>query len=465
MGDEIKRSLLVKETGVGEEETRIIDGDEELSLKRRVWIETKKMWVVAGPAIFTRVATFGTNVISQAFIGHIGSAQLAAFSLVFTVLVRFANGILLGMASALETLCGQSYGAKQYNMLGIHLQRSWIVLFVSTCLLIPLCVFTTPIFEALGQAENISEIAGYISLWVIPVLFAFVVSFTCQMYLQAQSKNMIVAYVSAISIGIHIFLCWLLSVKFKFGVPGVMVSTLIAYWLPNVGQLLFVLCGGCPETWTGFSMLALTDLWDVLKLSLSSGVMLCLNIVGWEMMISLGFLAAASVRVSNELGRGSSRAAKFSIVVIVSISVGIGLVLFVLFLFLREQLAYIFTDDEAVAKMVAELSPLLAFSILLNSVQPVLSGVALGAGWQKYVAYVNLACYYIVGIPVGVVLGYPLKMQVEGVWIGMLFGTLVQTIVLIILTYKTDWDKQVEIARDRVNRWDRTNNRESNTDT
>ncbi|KAM1750239.1 hypothetical protein FF1_008462 [Malus domestica] len=102
--------------------------------------------------------------------------------------------------------------------------------------------------------------------------------------------------------------------------------------------------------------------------------------------------------------------------------------------------------------MVAELSPLLAFSILLNSVQPVLSGVALGAGWQKYVAYVNLGCYYIIGIPVGVMLGYPLKMQVKGVWIGMLFGTLVQTIVLIILSYKTDWDKQVQIARSRVSR-------------
>lgn len=494
MGEDIRRSLLVKETSAGEEETRVIDGEEELSLKRRVWIEIKTMWVVAGPAIFTRIASFGTNVISQAFIGHIGSLELAAFSLVFTVLVRFANGILLGMASALETLCGQSYGAKQYNMLGIHLQRSWVVLCVGTLFLIPLCVFTTPIFEALGQADYISKVAGYISLWVIPVLFAFVVSFTCQMYLQAQSKNMIVAYVSAISIGIHIFLCWLLSVKFKFGVPGVMVSTIISYWLPNMGQLLFILCGGCPETWTGFSMLAFTDLWDVVKLSMSSGVMLCLelwyntilvlltgnmenaevsidalsiclNVVGWEMMISLGFMAAASVRVSNELGRGSSRAAKFSIVVVVSVSLAIGLVLFVLFLFLRKQLAYIFTNDEEVADMVAELSPLLAFSILLNSVQPVLSGVALGAGWQKYVAYVNLGCYYIIGIPVGVVLGWPLKMQVKGVWIGMLFGTLVQTIVLMILTYKTDWDKQVVIARDRVSRWGKTNNGESNPDT
>ncbi|KAM1196780.1 hypothetical protein ACFX2I_008462 [Malus domestica] len=245
MREEIKKSLLAKETSVGEEKTRVIDGNEELSLKRKVWIETKKIWVVAGPATFTRVATFGTNVLSQAFIGHIGSTQLAAFSLLFTVLVRFANGILLGMASALGTLCGQSYGAKQYHMLGIHLQRSWIVVFVGTLFLIPLYVFTTPILEALGQEENISKFAGYISLWVIPVLFAFVVSFTCQMYLQTQSKTIIVAYVSAISIGIHIFLCWVLSVKFKFGVPGVMVSTLISYWLPNLGQLLFILRGGC----------------------------------------------------------------------------------------------------------------------------------------------------------------------------------------------------------------------------
>ncbi|CAB4286088.1 unnamed protein product [Prunus armeniaca] len=440
--DSINQTLLTKEKSVQENGVEDKEEDENLPLKTRVWRETKTMWVVAGPAIFTRVSTFGINVISQAFIGHIGSTQLAAFSLVFTVLIRFANGILLGMASALETLCGQSYGAKQYHMLGIHLQRSWVVLFISTVLLIPLCIFTTPILEALGQKDNISEEAGYISLWVIPVLFAFVVSFTCQMYLQAQSKNMIIAYVSAISIAIHILLSWLFTVKFKWGVAGVMVSTIIAYWLPNVGQLLFVLCGGCPETWTGFSTLAFTNLWEVLKLSLSSGVMLCLelwyntilvlltgnmenaevsidalsiclNIVGWEMMISLGFLAAASVRVSNELGRGSAKKAKFSVKVIVSISFAIG----------GSYNGF-------------QLVTLLAFSILLNGVQPVLSGVALGAGWQSTVAYVNIASYYLIGIPVGVVLGYPLKLQV-----------------------------QVTLARSRVNKWEVTDIGESSPET
>ncbi|KAG5556145.1 hypothetical protein RHGRI_006687 [Rhododendron griersonianum] len=81
------------------------------------------------------------------------------------------------------------------------------------------------------------------------------------------------------------------------------------------------------------------------------------------------------------------------------------------------------------------------------------AGVAVGAGWQSIVAYVNIACYYLVGVPVGVVLGYVFHMQVKGVWIGMVFGTFVQTIVLIIITCKTDWDNQVSVARKRVNRW------------
>ncbi|KAJ8763142.1 hypothetical protein K2173_025527 [Erythroxylum novogranatense] len=474
---EINEKLLTEKV-----ESSSGDIEEKSSLKEKIWWETKKMWIVAAPAIFTRFSTFGTNVISQAFIGHIGSTELAAYSLVSTVLLRFCIGVLLGMASALETLCGQAYGAKQYHMLGIYLQRSWIVLTITSICLLPLFFFTAPILKALGQEQYIAEEAGYIALWIIPVMFSLIISFTCQMYLQAQSKNMIIAYLASATLVIHVILSWLLTVKYKFGIPGAMFSTILAFWVPNVGQLIFVIGGGCHETWTGFSILAFKDLWPVVKLSLSSGAMVCLelwynailvlltgnlknaevaidalavclNINGWEMMISLGFLAAASVRVSNELGRGSSKAAKFSIVTTVLTSSIIGFVLFLFFLFLRGKLAYIFTKSNEVADAVSRLSPLLALSILLNSIQPVLSGVAVGAGWQSIVAYVNIACYYFVGIPVGVILGYVVNIQVKGVWAGMLLGTFIQTIVLIIITYKTDWENQVILARNRVNKW------------
>ncbi|KAI9186290.1 hypothetical protein LWI28_015852 [Acer negundo] len=344
----------------------------------------------------------------------------------------------LGMASALETLCGQAYGAKQYHMLGIYLQRSWIVLFICSLFLLPIFIFTTPLLKVLGQEDKIAEMAGVIGHWLIPVMFAFMMTFTCQMFLQAQSKNMIISYLAAFSISIHLLLSWLLTVKYKFGIQGALTSTILAYWIPNLGQLMFITCGGCRETWTGFSHYAFKDLWPVIKLSLSSGAMLCwdsvvldslelwyntililltgnmknaevsidalaicLNVNGLEMMISLGFLAAASVRVSNELGSGSSKAVKFSIMVTVLTSFAIGLVLFVFFLLLRGRLAYVFTDSQTVARAVANLSPLLAFSILLNSTQPVLSRVAVGARWQSIVAYVNIASYYLIGIPTG----------------------------------------------------------------
>jgi MATE family multidrug resistance protein len=470
---DLKKKLLVK---------KLDDNEEELSLVNKMWKESKLMWVVAGPAIFTRISTFGIQIISQAFVGHIGSKELAAYALVFTVLVRFVNGILLGMASALATLCGQAYGAKEYEMMGVYLQRSWIVLSVTAFILLPLFIFTTPILIFLGQDETISQVAGTVGYWSIPILFAFIASFTCQTFLQSQSKNTIIAFLAAFSIAVHILLSWLFTMKFNLGISGAMLSTILAFWIPNIGQIIFITCGWCSNTWKGFSFLAFKDLWPVVKLSLSSGAMLCfelwyntililltgnmenaeiqidalsicLNINGWEMMISLGFMAAASVRVANELGKGSAKAAKFAVNMIVLTSFTIGFLLFLFFLFFRERLAYIFTSNKDVASAVGDLSPLLAVSILLNSVQPVLSGVAIGAGWQSIVAYVNLGCYYIIGIPVGIVLGNVFHLQVKGIWIGMLFGTLIQTIILLVISYKTDWEKQVTIARNRINKW------------
>ncbi|XP_010478722.1 PREDICTED: protein DETOXIFICATION 21-like [Camelina sativa] len=464
---------------------------DDLGMKEKVWIESKKLWVVAAPAIFTRFSTFGVSMISQAFIGHLGPTELAAYSITFTILLRFSNGILLGMASALETLCGQAYGAKQNHMLGIYLQRSWIVLTGCTICLIPIFIFSGPVLLALGQEERIVRVAQIIALWVIGINFSFVPTFTCQMFLQAQSRNKIIAYAAAVSLGLHGFFSWLLVVHFEFGITGAMISTLVAYWFPNIVQLLYVTCGGCKDTWRGFTILAFKDLWPVFKLSLASGGMLCLELWynsilvlltgnlknaevaldalaicisfnGLAMMISLGFLAGVSVRVSNELGRGNAKAAKFATLIAGLTSLLIGTVMFFVFLFLKGRISYIFTTSEAVAAEVADLSPLLAISILLNSVQPVLSGVAVGAGWQGYVTYVNLACYYLVGIPLGAILGYVVDLQVQGVWMGMIFGTFVQTCVLTIATLRTDWDQQVSTSLRNLNRWAVQESRDAN---
>lgn len=112
-----------------------------------------------------------------------------------------------------------------------------------------------------------------------------------------------------------------------------------------------------------------------------------------------------------------------------------------------------FTESPEVVRAVASLGVVFAFSLLLNSVQPVLSGVAVGAGWQWLVAYINLGCYYLVGIPVGYIIAFPLRGGVQGMWGGMLTGVGLQTLILVAITLRTNWDKEASEAHSRIQKW------------
>ncbi|KAK8589914.1 hypothetical protein V6N13_088718 [Hibiscus sabdariffa] len=465
------------------EQRFLAEGDEEKTdLKRRVWGETKAIWRVAFPSMLTSVTSFGMIVVTQSFLGHIGEIELASYALIQSIFVRFINGILIGMSSATETLCGQAFGAGQYHMMGIYLQRSWIIDGITATIVLPVFFCTSPIFKLLGQEDEIAEASGSISLWFIPMLYYMVFALTMQMYLQAQQKNLIVGCLSAFSFTLHLLLSWIMVYKLNWGVAGAMGSLNICSWLMVLGEFVFVFGGWCPNTWKGFSKAAFYDLCPMIKLSMASGLMLCLelwysailvllagymknatiaiaafsiciNVNTWELMFCIGLLGASIVRVANELGRGNAKALKFSIKTIMTTSVLIGMIFFILCLVFGDQIAHLFTSSEQVAEVASTLSTFLAISMLFNSIQIVLSGIAIGAGFQSMVAMVNMGSYYVVGVPVGAVLGYVLGLQVVGLWIGLLCGVALQISILVFIVCRTDWDEQVKKASERLNRW------------
>lgn len=148
--------------------------------------------------------------------------------------------------------------------------------------------------------------------------------------------------------------------------------------------------------------------------------------------------------MSNELGARNPKSAAFSVVVVTIISFIISVIFAVAVLILRDVISYAFTEGEVVAAAVSDLCPLLALAIVINGIQPVLSGiispllfsslqkstctvqklimrimenvamqcegVAVGCGWQTFVAYVNVGCYYGVGIPLGCIMGFVFKL-------------------------------------------------------
>lgn len=80
------------------------------------------------------------------------------------------------------------------------------------------------------------------------------------------------------------------------------------------------------------------------------------------------------MRVSNELGAAHPRTAKFSLVVAVISSFLIGLALAVILLITKNQYPSLFSNDASVRELVMDLTPLLALCIVINNIQPVLSG-------------------------------------------------------------------------------------------
>ena len=194
------------------------------------------------------------------------------------------------MGSALETLCGQAFGAGQLDMLGIYMQRSWIVLLVTGLIMSLFYIFAEPILVLIGQTPEISKATGIFCLYMIPEIFAYAMNFPIAKFLQAQSKMMVMAAISAVALVLHTFFSWLLVMKLEWGLIGAAVVMNTSWWFIVVAQLVYIFSGTCGEAWSGFSWKAFHNLGGFVRLSLASAVMLWLvNYTKLRLVVSFTF--------------------------------------------------------------------------------------------------------------------------------------------------------------------------------
>ncbi|KAF6134959.1 hypothetical protein GIB67_037486 [Kingdonia uniflora] len=222
-----------------------------------------------------------------------------------------------------------------------------------TCL--HLFIFSSLLLKLLGQSAEISDLAGKLSIWMIPQLFAYALNFPMQKFLQAQSKVFAMMWISFGVLVFHSFLSWLCIRKLDMGLLGAALTLNLSWWLMVLGQLAYILLGSFKESWTGFSL----DYWVFTVLIILVGLLknpeiqvdaasICMNVKAWLFMVPLGFMAAISVRVSNELGAGNPRAVKFSVLVMVSMSLIAQTTFVIIILVTRNDYLAIFTDDKLV---------------------------------------------------------------------------------------------------------------------
>ncbi|XP_057473954.1 protein DETOXIFICATION 41-like [Actinidia eriantha] len=447
---------------------------------RLVGWESRMLWLLSWASIIVALCNYMLSFVSLTFSGQLGAVELAGASIAMLGTQGLAYGIMLGMASAVQTVCGQAYGAKQYASMGIVCQRA-IILHVGAAVLLTLYYWYFGEFlELIGQSESTIEGGRIFARGMIPQLYAFAISCPIMRFLQAQNIVNPLAMMSFGVLLLHIFLTWAVVSFFGYGLLGASLTLSFSWWVLVGLQGLYVLLSpSCKRTWTGFSVKAVYGIWPYFKLTLASAVMLCLeiwynqglvlisgllpnptialdslsiclNYWTWDIEFMLGLSAAVSVRVGNELGAGHPMVARFSMFVVIMMSILISVFFTAIVVIFKVGLSRLFTSDIEVIEAVSNLTPLLAISVFLNGVQPILSGVAIGSGWQAVVAYVNLFTYYVVGLPIGCVLGFKTKLAAAGIWWGMVVGVLLQTATLIFITARTNWNAEVAKAAERL---------------
>lgn len=62
---------------------------------REFCIESKKLWYLACPAIFTSICQYSIGALTQVFAGQVGTTELAAISVENSVVSGFALGIMV----------------------------------------------------------------------------------------------------------------------------------------------------------------------------------------------------------------------------------------------------------------------------------------------------------------------------------------------------------------------------------
>uniref|UniRef100_A0A804UAH7 Protein DETOXIFICATION n=1 Tax=Zea mays TaxID=4577 RepID=A0A804UAH7_MAIZE len=407
---------------------------------------------LAAPLVACSLLQYCLQVVSVMFAGHLGELSLSGAS----VAASFANvtgfSVLLGMGSALDTFCGQSYGARQYDMLGTHTQRAIIVLMFTGLPLAFVLAFTGQILIALGQNPEISFEAGLYAQWLIPGLFAYGLLQCLTRFLQAQNIVHILVACSGLTLLLHVMLCWLLVQSFGLGHKGAALATSVSYWF-NVALLAVYVkfSEAGRRSWHGWSgeALKLKDAKVYLKLAIPSTFMTCLEYWAFEMVVLLaGFLPDPKLETSilsvslNTMWMVYTIPSGLSSAISIRVSNELVLV--------RDVWGYLYSNEEEVVKHVSIMMPILATSDFMDGIQCTLSGAARGCGWQKVCSVINLFAYYAIGLPSAVTFAFVLKIGGKGLWLGIICAMAVQIFALVVMMLQTNWNEEAEKARARV---------------
>ena len=435
------------------------------------------------PLMAAYIAEMGMMITDMIIVGRLGSNELAAVGLAadwFYVLLLIGMGVI----SIVGVLVAQSFG--EGNRQGI-INAAEQGLIVAVLCSIPVMIAIWYLGPALQYARQdpdvirlISDYSRPLALSVLPALLFVVL----RNYVTALEKASGIMTITVVALAVNLALNYAL-VFGRFGMPalgvvGAAIGTTLVNWLMFFTLAIYVYRSrhfaryrpslfprrihkatckeifllGLPITGShmlGGAMFTVAAIFvGMLGADILAAQLIVYSVIYFCLSTSVAFGDAVRVRVAYGIGIRSVDAARRSAKIAITLAAVVILVATLMLWLFPKFLVGIFLDTDDVENK-SVLAIALGFSVyaglfqLFDGVQIVLSNGLRGLKDTRSPFWISLLGYWLIGLGSGALLCFPMGFGAEGLWWGLIAGTIV-AIALMWLRF----EKQLKAAKSRL---------------
>lgn len=465
-----------------EEEKAAAVADSQLTTWDIARVETKRLLAVAFPMMIAVMLEMFPDLALSMMMGHTDVAHstqiLAAYQLSSLVQMMIIGGLIMGLSSAIDTMCSHAFGAKRMTELWRITQAATVVYLMCLPFIAVVLSSGKPMLVAMGQDPDIADVAGrllLVSMLLVPfcIMYAVVKS-------ALQAQNIVVPFVlaSLASFILSSVAAYVLAFHTSLGYIGVALGSPIGWMLKVVMVLPVVLRNRVfVESWPGWDW---SEAWarvpSIGRLGVSSVLMMTFQMVGFSFIsllagmlpnadvliaangifisvISLAFMPllgiciAGAIRMGNALGAGQARRARLISLIVMSASLSVSGVAAGIVAYIAAPYARAFTPNAEATSVATDLIkelllllPLLGFAFGMQS-------VFRACGKQLLCAQLNFVCLFVLGVPLGLVFAIQFDAGIAGLWAGNMAGTIIFAVAGVCWLRSTSWEKMAHDAK------------------
>jgi len=414
----------------------------------------RKNIVLAVPVVLGQLGHIFVSVADSMMVGRVGVEPLAAAtfgSAIYTVLLLFG----LGVSYAITPLVAAENPDNRPRLLQF-LQDGFLTNLVLGILLAGLGTGISYFLDYFGQEPVVAKLAGpYLRVMSASLVLVMIFQ-TFRQFAEGQSDTFTPMAVSVaanlLNIGLnYVFIFGHFGFE-PMGLFGAGLATLVA----RVPMALFMILFSSKKI-RGFQWhFTLSGVKKMLDIGVPSGLQYVFEVgafgmagvmIGWisaeaqaahnialnlsaiSYMAATGIAAASAIRIGNQLGLKDKRNLRMAGFTCFGLAALFMFVCGIAFIVFRHEMPKWYIDDPYVLQTAATLLIVSAGFQISDGLQAVGLGVLRGLQDVKIPTFVTFLAYWMIALPVGYVLAFPLKMGVFGVWIGLLTGLTVAAIL------------------------------------